>query len=209
MTPEFGAVFLWLIATILWWSGWKEEATESIPHWAVGVFLAVWPFALLTDVPIPSSQQINGAWLWTLLALITMAWRIHPIRRWMSISAGMLVASIYLLLSRLAYYPSGFSHYLAPTITAIVVGWLSALLLRNVPEQLLAITAALYISEGISALGLSSSDAFSVIKTSEWIEGWWIAVLFARFWSIFIKTFRLLTRKWALKLGWNKGRESS
>ncbi len=209
MSPVFSAVFLWILATILWWSGWREEATEGIPHWAVGVFLAVWPLALLGDVAITSSLMLNGAWIWTLLAIVTIAWRIHPSRRLLSLSAGMLIGSIYLLLSRLSFYPFGLSHFIAPWGTAIIVGWLSALLLRNASEQILTVSSALYLSEGISAFAQSASDVIPVVQASEWMEGWWIAVLYARLWSVSVKSIAGQASKWALKMGWKRGGQSS
>ncbi|MCD9021226.1 hypothetical protein [Cohnella silvisoli] len=209
MSPVFSAVFLWLMATILWWSGWREEAGEGFPHWMVGSFLAIWPLALLANVAITPSLQVNGAWLWTLFALITMAWRTNPNRRWTSISAGVLLGSIYLLLCRLAYYPSGFSHFIAPWGTAILVGCLSALLLRNSTEQLLAISTALYLSEGITVFVQSTSDTFPIVKASEWLEVWWISVLVSRLWSISVKSAAIQARRWAFKMGWKRGRHSS
>jgi hypothetical protein len=205
MSPVFGEVFLWLLATILWWSGWREEVTGSIPHWAVGIFLAIWPLALLANVPITPSISLNGAWLWTLLALITMAMGIQQTRTWTSISAGVLLGCINLLLSRIAYYPSGFSHYYAPWVTAILVGWLSSLLLRNASEQFLAISAGLYLSEGISAFLFFKSDAIPAVKAAEWMEMWWIAVLFARLWSVSMKSIAVQARRLALKMGWKRG----
>jgi hypothetical protein len=209
MSPVFAAVFLWLLATILWWSGWREEAAGCIPYWAVGVFLAIWPLALLANVPITPSLSVNVAWLWTLLAIITMAMGIQQTRRWTSISAGVLLGCIYLLLNRIAYYPSGFSHYFAPWGTAIVVGWLSSLLLRNASEQFLAISAGLYLSEGISAFLMFISDSNLDIKAAEWMEVWWIAVLFTRLWSVSMKSIAVQARRLALKMGWNRGGQRS
>jgi hypothetical protein len=209
MSPMFGAVFLWLLATIFWWSGWREEAVGSIPHWAAGVFLAVWPMAFLANVAITPSLSFNGAWIWTMAAIIALAWGIQSNRRWTSISAGVLLGCIYLLLSRLAFYPSGFTHFFAPWGTAIVVGWLSALLLRNAPEQFIAVSAGLYLSEGISALVMTVTDSIPGVHTSEWMECWWIAVLFARLWSVSVKSLAILARRWALKMGWRRGGQRS
>jgi hypothetical protein len=205
MSPVFGAVFLWLLATILWWSGWREEAVGSIPHWAVGTFLAVWPMALIASVDITPAISFNGAWLWTLSAIIVLGRGIQTTRRWTSISAGVLLGCVYLLLSRLALYPSGFSHYFAPWGAAIVVGWFSAMILRNAPEQLLAVSAGLYLSEGITALVMTVTDSFAVVQASEWMEGWWIAVLFARLWSVSVKSLATQARRWALKISRGRG----
>jgi hypothetical protein len=209
MSPMFGAVFLWLLATILWWSGWREEAVGSISHWAVGTFLAVWPLALLAKVTITPSLSFNGAWIWTMTAIIVLAWGIQTTRRWTSISAGVLLGSIDLLLNRLAFYPSGFSHHFAPWGTAFVVGCFSALLLRNASEQFLAVSSGLILSEGISALVMNVTNSTPGVHASVWMESWWIAVLFARLWSVSVKSLAIQARRWALKLGWGRGGQRS
>lgn len=205
MSPAFGAVFLWLTATILWWSGWREEGSAGLSHRAVGVFLAVWPFAWLANVKFTPTVSINGAWVWTFIAIILLAWRMPSTRRWMSVSAGFLIGSIYVLLSRIAYYPSGFSHFFASWGTAVVVGWLSALLLRNVSEQVLAVSAGLYLSEGLAVYVHASSIDFPIVNTSEWVEGWWIAVLYARLWSASVRVLMESTRRLTFKLGGKRG----
>jgi hypothetical protein len=206
MSPMFGAVFLWLLASILWWSGWREEAVGAIPQWAVGAFLAVWPFALLANAAIHPFLSLNGAWIWTMSAMIALAWGIESTRRWTSISTGVLLGCIYLMLNRLAFYPSGLSHFLAPWVMAIVIGWVSAMLLRNASEQFLAISVGLYLSEGISALVMTSIPR---VLESEWMEFWWIAVLFARLWSESVKSLAIQARRWTLKKGWRRGGQRS
>ncbi|WP_373229746.1 hypothetical protein [Cohnella sp.] len=203
------AVMLWISATVLWWSGWREEAAEGIPHWAVGVFLAGWPFTLLWEMKLSSTLTVNGAWIWTLAAFITLAWRIQPLRRWTALSAGVLLGSIYLLLGRLSYYPFALSHFLSPWGLAIVLGCLSALLLRNAPEQLIAVTISLFLIDGITDVVLLPSDMMALGKSSEWVKGWWIAVLCARLWSVSMTSIKSLTTRWALRMGWRRGGQRS
>jgi hypothetical protein len=205
LSPMLGAVLLWISATVLWWSGWKEEAAEGVPHWAVGVFLAVWPVALFWNISAAAALTINGAWIWTMMAFIILAVRMQPNRRWTSISAGVLLGSIYLLLSRLSFYPSLFSHLFAPWAIAIIIGWICAILLRNASEQLLAISSALFLSEGISVIVFSTSESISLDKSSEWMEYWWIAVLYARLWSVSVQTIADQARRWVLRMGWRRG----
>ncbi len=209
MSPVFGAVFLWLLATILWWSGWREEATEDIPHWAVGVFLSGWPMALLVNVRLTASLSLNGAWIWMLACIAIMAWRIPSIRRWTSVSAGILVGAVYILIYRLAYYPSGFTHFLAPWGAAMLVGWLAALLLRNVSEQVLAVSSGLYFSAGITVLVHGSSEPDALVHASEWMQGWWIAVLYARLWSVSVRTVLDQAKRWSFKMGGKRGGQRS
>jgi hypothetical protein len=204
MSPVFGAVFLWISATILWWSGWREEAADGIPQWAVGVFLSVWPLALLGEISITPALDINGAWIWTWVAYLVLARRIPSSRRWISISVGVLLGSIYLLLNRLAYYPSGFSHFFAPWGIAVLVGWLSAILLRPASEQLLAISTAIFLNEGITTHLLTPIDSILLNNVSEWMENWWIAVLSARLGTVLVRTLVDQTRRRVVKLGWRR-----
>lgn len=209
MSPLFGAVFLWLLAAILWWSGWREDATEGFPHWGVGIFLSLWPMTVLINIPLTSSLAVNGAWIWTTVSVLVLSCRISPNRRLTSISAGMLVGSVYVLLNRLAYYPSGFSHYFAPWGAAILLGWLSSLLLRNVWEQVLTLSVGLYLSAGIGLLVQTSLGETQVVRGAEWMEGWWIALLSARLWSLAVSTFADTGRKWAFKMGEKRGGQRS
>ncbi|BBI33178.1 hypothetical protein [Cohnella abietis] len=209
MPPVFGSVFLWILTTILWWSGWRKETTEGIPHWAVGFFLAVWPLALLSDIVVTSTYSVNGAELWTMLAALAMLGRLRPARILMSISAGVLIGSIYLLLSRLLLHPSGITHYFAPWGAAILVGWLAALLLRYAVEQFVAVSAGLLICEIMTNLLMTSSEFAPIVKASGWMEAWWIAVLYARLWSVSIQSITVQLKRWALKWGWTRGGQSS
>jgi hypothetical protein len=205
MPPAFGAVFLWLMATILWWSGWREESPTEVPHWAVGVFLAIWPLAWLSEITVIPGLTINGAWLWTFITVVLLACRLNANRRWLALSTGVLIGSIYAVMSRLALYPSGLSHYFDPWGAAIVVGWLSALLLRNVSEQALAISAGLYLSEGISALLIAASGSVFEVRASEWMERWWIALLFSQLWALTVKALIEFARKRIPKIGTRRG----
>jgi len=206
MSSVYGAVFMWLLATILWWSGWREETTQGIPHWAVGIFLSVWPLALLLDITVIPSLSLNGAWIWTLLSMIALAWIVPPARRWTAISAGVFMGSLYVLISRIADSPAGLSHYFTPWAAAIVVGWLAALFIRQVSGQVLAITSGMILSELISLLTQASSDTVPIfIKASEWMEKWWIAVLFARLWSVMVKALVETVKKQAFKLESKRG----
>jgi xanthosine utilization system XapX-like protein len=209
MPPAYGAAFLWLMTTILWWSGWREEASEGIPHWAVGAFLAVWPFAWLGNVVVTPNFTVNGAWIWTFLAGALLARRTHAKRRWTAISAGLLVGSIYVLVSRLAHYPTGFSHYLDPWGAAIVVGFLTSLIVRSVSEQVLAISTGLYVSMGIYAYLQTASGTIFEGKASEWMAGWWIAVLSSRLSSLTVRALADLARKWTFKVGEKRGDQRS
>lgn len=209
MSPVLGAVLLWISATVLWWSGWREEATEGIPQWAVGVFLAGWPFNLLWDIKLSTTLVVSGAWLWTLLAFVALAWRIQSIRRWTALSAGLLLGSIYLLLGRLAYYPFVLSHFLTAWGLAIVLGCLSSLLLRDVHEQLIAISLSLILIDGLTAAILEPSNIIALGKASEWMSGWWIAVISARLCSVSMEAIKTLALRWALRMGWRRGGQRS
>ncbi|WP_147423824.1 hypothetical protein [Cohnella endophytica] len=207
MSPAFGAAFLWLLTTILWWSGWREESKERLPHWAVGVFLAVWPMALLINVKLTLALTFNGAWLWTLVAIVVLAVITPSVRRWMAMSSGVLLGAVYVLISRLAYYPSGFSHAYASWLTAMIVGALAAVLLRGVSEQVLAISAAFYLSDGITAFVHSSmaSEAIPISRAMDWMEAWWVALLSARLGTISVKATMELARRWAPRWGGRGG----
>lgn len=209
MSPVFSTVFLWLLAAILWWSGWREETSEGIPHWAVGIFLAGWPLAWLFNLPVSPTITLNGAWVWTLLAILLLGSRLSTARRWMSLSTGILIGCIYVLVSRISYYPSGISHYVAPWGAAILVGWLAAMLLRNVSEQVFAVSTGFYVSLAVSSYIQVTMDSLYVIKTTEWMENWWIAVLSAQLWTISVRVVSEYTRRVVNRMGGRRGGQSS
>lgn len=204
-----GVILLWICATILWWSGWRDEAAEGIPQWAVGIFLAGWAFTLLLQIKLNSTQVVNGAWVWTLLAFICLTWSIPSTRRWTSLSGGVLLGSVYLLLNRLSYYPSIGSHFFHSWVLAMVLGCLCALLLRNASEQLVAVTASLFLSEGITEMILNPTAVISLVQAADWMQSWWIAVLCARLLSVSISSMKTVVNRWAHHMGWSRGGQRS
>jgi uncharacterized membrane protein AbrB (regulator of aidB expression) len=91
----------------------------------------------------------------------------------------------------------------------MIVGWLSALLLRNVSEQVLAVSCGLYFSAFLSVLTHGSTEPDALVRASEWMQGWWIAVLFARLWSVTVRNVSDQTKRWSFKLGGKRGGQRS
>lgn len=209
MSPVFGAAFLWLVATILWWSGWREEPAGELPHWTVGGFLSVWPFALIGNIRLTSAYSVNGAWAWTMLAVLFIALRMPSSRRWKAMSAGLLVGAIALLLERLAFVASGFAHGFLPWGIASIVGLLAALSFRSLNEQVLAITASELFGGGTVALIASPGSPSSSEWTAQWLCAWWVAVLFARTWTELAVAFGKLAAKGMLGTGEKGGEQRS
>jgi len=209
MSPIYGAAFLWLIAAILWWSGWREETSEDVPDWAAGVFLAVWPLAALGKLVITPSLSVNGAWLWTLVSIAALAWRTPPVRRWTAASAGLLVGSVGILLGRLALMPASFAQDIPPVATAAFAGLLVALLLRPASEQTIAISVSLYVCEAVFALADASGGGAPETREAYWLEGWWTAALTARAWTFAARRTGEWTRKWADRFAEKRGGQRS
>lgn len=180
MSPLFGAVFLWLSTVILWWSGWKTELAGRIPSRAVSLFLAVWPAAVGFNWTATPALTLNGAWIWTLAIMFVLAMRTEPSGRWLAVSAGVLFGAIFLLMYRLSFFPGGLATYLTPWGAALLIGGLAALLLHDAVSQLLAVTTALFLSEAVAAAAFSGSEEAVLAKSLQWMESWWIAVVFAR-----------------------------
>lgn len=209
MSPVLGAVLLWLSVSVLWWSGWREEVAEGIPYWSVGVFLAGWPIALLWELKINTNILVNGAWAWTLAAVLLLVIRIHAVRSWTALSAGLLLGSIYLLLGRLSDYPFALSHFLTSWTLAIFLGCLAALLLRYAPEQLIAVTISLFLFDAITVVVFHPAERITIGHDSEWMKGWWITVLSARLWSVSIARIRSFVLRWSYKMGFRRGGQRS
>ena len=209
MSPLYGAAFMWLIAAILWWSGWREETTRDSPNWATGLFLAVWPLAWLGEVPLAESAAVNGAWAWTLLFVALLGWRMPAARKWTSVSGGLLIGSIAFLAGRLALLSSGFATEASAWAIAAIIGLLAALLLRSASEQVLAITVCLVLKEAAGMLLRGQADAPPDLLPIESLQGWWIAVLGSRLWTACVKAAGELTRKWAIRSGGGRGGQRS
>lgn len=209
MSPVFGAVILWLATVILWWSGWKEEATGGIPHRAVAIFLISWPLFLGWSLPLSSSVSLQGAWIWTIALIIAVAWNMEASWRWTSVSAGLLFGSIYLLMHRLSNYPFEWSRVVAPLGAAILIGVLAAILLRDASSQLLSLSVAIAISESVTAIVFSRSDSVVEGGSLEWMRNWWVGVLLARCCASFFAVWLRYRRQRELKIGWRRGGERS
>lgn len=207
MSPVFEAVILWLATVILWWSGWKEEAAGGIPHRAVAVFLSGWPLFMGWSLSLSPSVSLPGAWVWTLALIVAVAWRMEPSWRWTSVSAGLLFASIYLILQRVAYYPHDWSKIAAPWGASIFIGALAALMLKDAPAQLLSLSVAIAICEGVTAVIFGGVDMVYSGSSLDWIRNWWVAVLCARLCAAIILASARIRRPLARRTGWRRGGE--
>lgn len=205
MSPVFGAVILWLATVILWWSGWREEAAGGIPHRAVAIFLGSWPLFIGWSLTPTSFVTLHGAWVWTIALIIAIASKMEASWRWTSVSAGLLFGSIYLLLHRISYYPYDWSRVAAPWGAAILIGVLAAILLRDASLQLLSLSVAIAVSESVSAIAVSRSEAIVSGYSLEWTRNWWIAVLCARLCALILVGFARLKLQRELKIGWRRG----
>jgi hypothetical protein len=206
MSPVFGAMFLWISTAILWWSGWREEAAEDIPERAVAIYLAGWPFAVRFNPHVSPSFSINGALIWTFAAVSFLAFRLDAARRWASLSAGVLLGAIHLFLNRVADFPSGFSGCYPSWAAALWIGVLAGVLLRDASEQIITISAALFLGEIVGTLGQTAWEPFSWGGSSQWMEGWWIAVIAARIWSVSTRLLSVKSRKRSWTFGLKRGR---
>ncbi|MFC4302764.1 hypothetical protein [Cohnella boryungensis] len=204
MSPIYGAIFLWLIATILWWSGWKEEAAEDLPQWAVGLFLAGWPLTLLARLDIPA-VTVNGAWAWTFLSIAAMACRMVPNRRWAAVALGLLLASIAIVVGRLLLIPNGLSYQLSPWVISIALGCLTAMLFRSAAEQLLAISVSLLLSEAALSLTQAAADLPSELRSLQGLEKWWLTLFCARLWTLAVRRLSEQTRRRTIRINGRKG----
>lgn len=209
MSPVFGAVILWLATVILWWSGWKEEASGGIPQRAVSVFLSGWPLFLGWSLPLTSSVSLEGAWVWTLALIVAVAWKMEASWRWTSVSAGLLFGSIFVLLRRLFDYPLEWPKIAAPWGAAVLIGGLAAVLLKDAPAQLLSLSVSIALSEGVSAAVFAGAGSAGAGTSLEWMRNWWIAVLFARLCATLFGAFARLKEARLHKIGWRRGNERS
>ncbi|MFC5403836.1 hypothetical protein [Cohnella soli] len=203
MSPSYGSAFLWLFAAVLWWSGWREEPRGRVPRWFVGVFLAGWPLLLRIDVST-TYGDINGAWAWTLLAVLVLAVTTPGARKWTALSSGVLLGAVYLLFNRLASYPGGYPREMTMWLMAVMIGWVAALFLRTSAEQVLAISVALYANVGLLAIVRGSDVVAHSSWATEWTEAWWTAVLAARLWSIGVDAIAVKASRWIP--GWGNRR---
>jgi len=209
MSPLYGAAFLWLVAAILWWSGWREETTENLPGWAAGLFLAVWPLAWLGKVTIADDLSVNGAWVWTLFSAVLAGARMPAARRWTSASGGLLIGSVAILAGRLIFIPSGFEPDGSSWAIAALIGLLAGLLLRSASEQAVAVSVCLVINEVAHVLLRAQADTLPAGAPDEGLQAWWIAILCARLWTTFAKAAGEQGRKWAVRSGGRRGGQRS
>ncbi|TJY44363.1 hypothetical protein E5161_03000 [Cohnella pontilimi] len=198
MPPGYAAFFLWTAAAILWWSGWREETADGIPERAVAVFLAGWPLTawMKTGLGHAASVQVNGAFMWTAVAMIVLALTMTPPAAWTALSAGILAGSFAVMLSFSPHFYLTAPDWLAGRGAALVVGMMSAALCRGASGQIVAASAALCLCEGLSNLWLRESGPF-VIGTERWMESWWTSVLTARLASYLASAaFRVVRSPW-------------
>ncbi|MFC5699866.1 hypothetical protein ACFPVX_01115 [Cohnella faecalis] len=199
MPPLYGAGFLWIAASVLWWSGWREESEDRLPDRAAAVFLAGWPLTAWWSRQVEPGVTINGAFAWAGIAMLVLLWRLSSGRRWTAVAAGMMIGCLFVLLEKWpAFERNGFDPS-EPWPLALLGGVLLGFLLRTASEQIVALTAALILAEGFAALPLRESG-YAIIGNAEWMERWWIALLSARLWSWLAAAFV----RWFWNPSWNK-----
>ncbi|WP_276351677.1 hypothetical protein [Cohnella caldifontis] len=202
MPSEYTAGFLWLAASILWWSGWREESAKGIPHAAVAVFLAGWPFAAWLEWPLGRLGALNGAFVWTLLAAAALLWRMRETKRWMALSAGLLVSSLAMGRTAAAAGNAFFPEWMSGGWGPAAAGAAVFLLVGGADGQIAAVTLSLAVPELLAAAwhpaGISGSAG-----SSGWMDGWWTAVFAARCLSIAYAAVRSVSFRFA----WRKGGE--
>jgi hypothetical protein len=178
MPPGYTAFFMWAAFTILWWSGWRKETADGIPDAAAAVFLAGWPAIGWRTLPAGDSVLIQGAYMWTMLAMIWLFWRMEPPLRVMAVSAGFLASSlgVWLTYSFLLYVTPDWAM---TRIASAAVGVCAALLVRGAAGQIAAISLAVLIPEFLEAIWMTESGPLR-IGSPQMMENWWIGVLAAR-----------------------------
>jgi hypothetical protein len=181
MPPGYAAFFLWTASAVLWWSGWREETADGIPDRAVAVFLAGWPLTAWMNKGFgdPVSVQVNGAFMWTSIAMAALAVRMKAPTAWTALSAGILAGSFAVLLSFSPLLYVTAPDWISGLGIALVVGMTTAALCRGASGQILAASTALCLCEGLSAVWLRESVTLA-IGSGRWMESWWISVLAAR-----------------------------
>jgi hypothetical protein len=201
MPPGYTAFFLWVASAVLWWSGWREETAEGIPDSAVAVFLAGWPLTAWMDIPVDGSLSVNGAFLWTALAMIALGWRMESSARWTALSAGFLTGSLELLLTSSPWLSLHVPEGVSGRAAAALGGVTACLLVHGAAGQVKAISLAMLIPELWKAAWLHENGRVW-IGSGDWMEGWWIAVLSARSLSALTAAVRMNV----LGVGWRRGR---
>jgi hypothetical protein len=179
MPSGYTAGFLWLAASILWWSGWREEFARGIPSAAVAVYLAGWPFAAWLEWPLSRWGRLNGAFLWSLLAAFALLIRMKETERWRAMTAGLFVSSMAVGRTAAESGSSMFPEWLTGQWGLAAAGAAVFLLAVGAEGQFAAVTVGLALPELLAACWHSGGSAAS-IGSPEWMDGWWIAVFAAR-----------------------------
>jgi len=178
MPPAYVAFFIWCSFAILWWTGWRKETANGIPDAAAAVFLAGWPVMAWRVIPLPGAGEVQGAFLWTLLAMLGLFWRMEPTRRAMAASAGFLASSLGVWLTYAVLMETA-PGWATGKMAAAAAGVCAALLLRGADGQIAAVSLAVLAPELLH--GLWNAEGGPVrIGSAEMSESWWIGVLAAR-----------------------------
>lgn len=179
MPPGYTAFFMWTASAILWWSGWRKETADNIPDTAVAVFLAGWPLTAWIDVPLGGRHQLNGAMLWTALAMAALALRMENEGRLTALSSGFLIGSMTVWLTFIPPFLPGTPEGVGSLAVAAIAGLLAFVLAKGAAGQMLAVSVAVLLPDWILAAWLHESVG-GRHGSRLWMQNWWTAVLAAR-----------------------------
>ncbi|MBN2984333.1 MULTISPECIES: hypothetical protein [Cohnella] len=207
MPVWFAAGIGWLIASVLWWSGWRNELAEGVPGRWAGLYLAGWPFACAAAWMVPDGFSLNGSFGWTVMFALALFGLMDADQRWMSLAAAMFIAAAVLFLFSLASMSKG-EKFDAFSLAAVAAGIVAATMLGTAVEQLAAVflgclAASLAMSGLFGQTWFQHSDAAGSVG----IHPWWLSVFAARSLSLVL---RFLSNRFGGREnpdGWDEGGE--
>ncbi len=200
MADGYWAGLLWLAATVLWWTGWRDELGGDLSPRAVSGFLLLWPAGWLASRALPSDAKPVMLALLLLAVTIGICRPLAAERRLTVWSVAMLGSAILFLLSHPAVWLYGWIRFEPARDLPVLLGVFVALTLRTMREQLAAQSLALLVA-ACGSLWLIPPPA-TWPATAAWADMWWLAAAAGRVVSLALhRVTQAMRHKWQGKAG--------
>lgn len=180
MNPGYLSLLLLCMTAVLWVTGWKDSFLEGVSARVLLLFYA----SLVLLGPILIQAFSISLYLGYIVIGFTAIGMLFTSRdgadRTYLVSASLLIASFYLLLTRLYISDPVLIIYSPFSDPALLIVLVTVLLFRKPTDQIAAISIGMVVGEAAMIFAFPAAGKEPSLGSAFWNDQWWLAVVAAR-----------------------------